>query len=46
VQMQAVRDAVYNQGMGFLMVGGANSFGPGGYNRTKVEEALSGEAWT
>jgi uncharacterized membrane protein len=39
-QMQAVRDAVYNQGIGFLMVGGKNSFGPGGYHRTVVEETL------
>lgn len=40
VQLQAMRDAVYNQGTGFLMIGGANSFGPGGYHRTVVEEAL------
>jgi uncharacterized membrane protein/Mg-chelatase subunit ChlD len=40
VQMQALRDAVYNQGTGFLMVGGKNSFGPGGFHRTAVEEAL------
>jgi len=40
VQMQSLRDAVYNQGIGFLMVGGKNSFGPGGYHRTAVEEAL------
>lgn len=40
VQLQAVRDAVFNQGTGFLMVGGENSFGPGGYHRTVVEEAL------
>ncbi|MGQ0636762.1 MAG: VWA domain-containing protein [Planctomycetaceae bacterium] len=39
-QMQAVRDAVFNLGTGFLMVGGANSFGPGGYHRTVIEEAL------
>ncbi len=39
-QLQAVRDAAYNQGVGFLMVGGANSYGPGGYHRTPVEEAL------
>ncbi len=39
-QLQAVRDAVYNEGVGFLMVGGANSYGPGGYHRTPVEEAL------
>lgn len=40
LQMRALRDAVYNQGLGFLMVGGKNSFGPGGYHRTAVEEAL------
>ncbi len=40
VQMQALRDAVYNQGTGFLMVGGKNSFGPGGFHRTPIEEAL------
>jgi uncharacterized membrane protein/Mg-chelatase subunit ChlD len=40
VQSQAVRDAVFNQGIGFLMVGGKNSFGPGGWHRTPIEEAL------
>ncbi len=40
VQFTALRDAVFNFGSGFLMVGGANSFGPGGYHRTVVEEAL------
>jgi Ca-activated chloride channel homolog len=40
VQLQALRDAAFNQGVGFLMVGGKNSFGPGGYHRTPVEEAL------
>jgi len=40
VQMQSLHDAIYNQGIGFLMVGGKNSFGPGGYHRTPVEEAL------
>ncbi|MBN1808222.1 MAG: VWA domain-containing protein [Planctomycetes bacterium] len=40
VQMNALRDAVHNQGSGFIMVGGADSFGPGGYNRTPVEEIL------
>ncbi|MEZ5943307.1 MAG: VWA domain-containing protein [Planctomycetaceae bacterium] len=39
-QMQAVHDAIYNQGVGFLMVGGGNSFGPGGYHRTVIEDAL------
>lgn len=40
MQLQAVHDAVKNLGVGFLMVGGASSFGPGGYHRTPVEEAL------
>lgn len=40
VQLQSMRDAVFNFGSGFLMVGGANSFGPGGYHRTVVEESL------
>ena len=40
VQMQSMREAIYNQGVGFLMVGGKNSFGPGGYHRTPIEEAL------
>jgi uncharacterized membrane protein len=40
VQLQALHDAVYNQGLGFLMVGGENSFGPGGYHRTVVEDVL------
>jgi len=40
VQMQSLHEAVYNQGIGFLMVGGKNSFGPGGYHRTPVEETL------
>lgn len=40
LQLQAVRDAVYNLGAGFLMTGGPNSFGPGGYHRTVIEEIL------
>ena len=40
VQLNAAKEAVYNQGIGFLMVGGKNSFGPGGYHRTAIEEAL------
>ncbi len=40
IQLQAVRDAVYNMGAGFLMVGGPNSFGPGGYHHTVIEEIL------
>ena len=40
VQLQALRDAVYHQGTGFLMLGGPQSFGPGGYHRSAIEEAL------
>ena len=40
LQLQAVRDAVHNLGAGFLMTGGPNSFGPGGYHRTAIEEIL------
>lgn len=40
IQMQALRDAVYEMGLGFVMVGGRNSFGPGGWHRTPIEEAL------
>jgi Ca-activated chloride channel homolog len=40
LQMKACRDAVYNQGSGFLMVGGENSYGPGGYHHTSIEEIL------
>ncbi len=40
VQLQAVHDAVHDLGIGFMMVGGQNSFGPGGYQRTVIEDAL------
>ena len=40
VQMQALHDAVRNLGIGFLMVGGPNSFGPGGYAGSVIEDAL------
>jgi len=40
MQMQALKDAVDSQGTGFLMIGGDNSFGAGGYHRTAVEEIL------
>lgn len=36
----ALRDTVKNQGAGFIMIGGENSYGPGGYHRTEVEEIL------
>jgi uncharacterized membrane protein/Mg-chelatase subunit ChlD len=39
-QLQAVRDAVYNLGTGFVMLGSLHSFGPGGYHRTPIEEVL------
>jgi uncharacterized membrane protein/Mg-chelatase subunit ChlD len=40
VQMGALQDSVENLGIGFLMVGGPNSFGPGGYRKTVIEEIL------
>lgn len=40
IQLKAVHDAVFNQGIGFMMVGGENSYGPGGYHRTVIEDAL------
>jgi uncharacterized membrane protein/Mg-chelatase subunit ChlD len=40
VQLQSLKDAVYHQGTGFAMLGGPNSFGPGGYHRSAVEEVL------
>ncbi|QQE10354.1 VWA domain-containing protein [Planctomycetota bacterium] len=39
-QMSAVKEAVERHGTGFVMVGGENSYGPGGYNRTAIEEIL------
>ncbi|MEQ1858655.1 MAG: VWA domain-containing protein [Chthoniobacteraceae bacterium] len=39
-QLQSLRDAVYHQGTGFVMLGGPNSYGPGGYHRSAVEEVL------
>jgi len=40
VQMQALHDAVYNQGIGFIMLGSKETFGPGGYHRSIIEQAL------
>lgn len=40
IQLKAVHDSVFNQGIGFMMVGGENSYGPGGYHRTLIEDAL------
>ena len=39
-QLGAVHDAVKDMGVGFLMLGGENSFGAGGYQNTPIEEAL------
>ncbi|MFT5325169.1 MAG: putative membrane protein [Planctomycetaceae bacterium] len=39
-QLRALHNAVRDVGIGFLMVGGPDSFGPGGYHRTPVEEVL------
>jgi uncharacterized membrane protein len=40
VQMKTVHDAIYDQGIGFAMIGGKNSFGAGGYHKTLIEDAL------
>jgi uncharacterized membrane protein len=39
-QLQAVRDAVVDRGVGFLMTGGPNSFASGDYRGTAIEEIL------
>ncbi|MDF1823685.1 MAG: VWA domain-containing protein [Verrucomicrobiales bacterium] len=39
-RMSAIRDYVENLGGGFVMIGGMNSFGVGGYYRTPIEDAL------
>lgn len=39
-QLQLLHDYVRDQAGGLLMVGGPNSFGPGGYGNTPVEEAM------
>jgi len=39
-QLRALQNAVRDVGIGFLMVGGPDSFGPGGYHRSSVEEIL------
>ena len=38
--MRALQQAVYTFGVGFIMIGGENSFGPGGYLGTPIEEML------
>jgi Ca-activated chloride channel homolog len=40
VQFKAAHDAVRDLGVGFMMVGGRNSFGPGGYRKTAIEDLL------
>ncbi len=40
VQQKALRSYVRDLGRGFVMVGGENSFGVGGYYKTEVEELL------
>lgn len=40
VQMKALHDAIHDDGVGFLMVGGEHSFGPGGWGGTPIAEAL------
>jgi Ca-activated chloride channel homolog len=39
-QMAAIESYVRDQGGGFLMAGGENSFGSGGYQGTKIEQLL------
>ncbi|MFO0937009.1 MAG: VWA domain-containing protein [Gemmataceae bacterium] len=39
-QMEAIRTTVHDQGCGLVMVGGPDSFGPGGYQSTPIEQAL------
>lgn len=39
-QMQMIEQAVHTLGIGFMMIGGENSFGAGGYNDTPIEVAL------
>ncbi|MFM8475655.1 MAG: VWA domain-containing protein [Planctomycetaceae bacterium] len=39
-QIQAVHDAIRDLGIGFLMVGGPNSFGPGGWQGSPIASAL------
>ena len=39
-QIRAMHDAVRDLGIGFAMLGGPNSFGPGGYQNSPVEDCL------
>ena len=38
--MTVIEQAVKNFGVGFMMVGGKNSFGLGGYFKTPIEKLL------
>lgn len=40
VQAEVLRTQVYDQGCGLIMLGGPDSFGPGGYQQTPIEAAL------
>lgn len=40
LQLQSIETAVREMGAGFLMTGGPHSFGPGGYERTAIEDVL------
>ena len=40
LQMKAIHDVVEKMGVGLLMIGGENSFGPGGYKGSDIEKAL------
>jgi uncharacterized membrane protein len=39
-QAEVLRTQVYDQGCGLVMIGGPDSFGPGGYQQTPIEAAL------
>jgi uncharacterized membrane protein len=38
--LEAIEGAVHDAGVGFLMIGGEHSFGPGGYRHTSIERLL------
>lgn len=40
MQLRAIHDATYNMGAGLIMLGSKETFGPGGYHRTVIEDAL------
>ncbi|MCH8333768.1 VWA domain-containing protein, partial [Candidatus Sumerlaeota bacterium] len=40
VQMRTIERAVHDLGLGFIMIGGENSFGAGGYNDSPIERIL------